>query len=428
MNIFIIILVFLFMAGWYFMDSPNQKIADTGIEYAADKSEKSSLLTCISHVQQEAVQLDDANRIDGRAVIDNDTECATKYNVITNKVCAETERRLSATCIPEKAGKQILNYIITTAPAINDNDTGKFLDLLAANYSNIQNFGVLTQADRSYYILSGNGEKREVLTILVQELKLTPGQLVYMTQYAVTGKNVFATGTAPDAIKCAGNEIKLFRFNKWQCMARGTPVVCSGDTIWDTATGACVSDPSRRPLCAANQTAVMNGDYWECKNPILQTTCPPGQSAHLDYSTMTWVCAADPAATKPTTKCAAVARPKPGGVVGTTLTNPIVSCNDCEEMVTDPDTCETACVPSAAAVANKLCYGGTCSGAHRAFYFGFPNPGYARAAQNNIPAIANAVIPMDGTHSQNRKFNCLDCGTGYIDTEASVPPFVAVCK
>ena len=36
-------------------------------------------------------------------------------------------------------------------------------------------------------------------------------------------------------------------------------------------------------------------------------------------------------------------------------------------------------------------------------------------------------VPFDKSHSQNRRFNCMDCGDGIIDTSRSLPPYVIVC-
>jgi hypothetical protein len=40
----------------------------------------------------------------------------------------------------------------------------------------------------------------------------------------------------------------------------------------------------------------------------------------------------------------------------------------------------------------------------------------------------NETIILDRTHSQNRMFNCMDCGDGIIDTKESIPPYTAICK
>jgi len=429
MNIFIMIVVFLFMAGFYFLDSPSQRLQEHGIEEAIKKTEKNSLLTCIAHVHKEAVKLDENVKIDFRAEIDNDTICAVKYNIETVKICAE-ERKISANCIPDQPGKSIINYIITFSDVSEDDDVGEFLELLATEFSDIKSFGILSSMNDGYYLLSGHGNRREIPQIVVKEANLTVGQLVYVTQYARAGHAIFAAANPADSVICGPDEIKIFRFSRWQCARENKNIICTGDTIWDSQTNACISDPARRPLCGSRQTAIMKNDYWECMDPLPQKTCPGGQAAYLDYETMEWLCKANPAESKAISKCDAFSRKTLGGRLGGTIRLPAPNCGDCEEMVTDPDTCESACVPSAAKLNSAACYPkkSGCSGLHRAFYFGFPDMDYLEAARKVIPELANIDVPFDMTHSQNRKFNCLDCGTGYIDNGKSKPPFVAVCQ
>ena len=101
-------------------------------------------------------------------------------------------------------------------------------------------------------------------------------------------------------------------------------------------------------------------------------------------------------------------------------------------MVTNEETCEVSCVPDETKVNSTACYPGAseCRGSSRAFYFGFPDDStYKQNVRVNIPELAGVSIPVDGAHSQNRKFNCLDCGSvGAIDEQLSMPPFVAVCE
>ena len=96
-------------------------------------------------------------------------------------------------------------------------------------------------------------------------------------------------------------------------------------------------------------------------------------------------------------------------------------------MVINYDTCVSTCVPDPARLNDARCYPGVvaeCVGPTRAFYFGFPNSRYIE----NTDAVANMSVPLDKSHSQNRRFNCLDCGAGEIDSARSLPPYVAVCK
>ncbi|MCL2369500.1 MAG: hypothetical protein FWC83_02390, partial [Alphaproteobacteria bacterium] len=70
---------------------------------------------------------------------------------------------------------------------------------------------------------------------------------------------------------------------------------------------------------------------------------------------------------------------------------------------------------------------GECTGANRAFYFGFPNQLYIDGARSVIDALSGIEIPTGTVWSENRMFNCLYCPHG-IDSVRSAPPFVAVCR
>ena len=161
--------------------------------------------------------------------------------------------------------------------------------------------------------------------------------------------------------------------------------------------------------------------------PFPEKNCPEKMVARLNYNTLEWECVMDPTLSTNTKKCSHITPGAVYGTLGATLRVPQTSCTDCERMVVNQDTCASSCVPDPTRLNDPKCYPGAtseCSGATRAFYFGFPNRAYIESAD----VVKDVSVPLDKTHSQNRRFNCLDCGTGEIDTEKSQPPFVAVCK
>ncbi|MCL2017346.1 MAG: hypothetical protein FWG80_01040 [Alphaproteobacteria bacterium] len=426
MNVFILLITFLFMAGWYLMQSPSQSIAQHSIEYAERKTGVNSVLTCVAHVHAEAVKLDNELKINERVDIDNDTLCAEKYGLSTVKICVDGNRIVAA-CTPDRANRAVQNYIITSAEIPVGDNAGKALELLADEFQSNTNFGLFDIEGRSNVIIAGNGLKREIPATVAKEAELEPGQLVHITHYAVAGKPAFTNAKPTELVSCMPGQLQVFRFNRWQCVSVGSSNVCFGAMIWDNIRQECVPDDSRRPLCGAKQTPVMVDSNWECMDPVLQKTCPLGQSPHLDYVSMEWVCSINPDESQESKKCETAVRIRAGsgGTIKTTVAS---SCNDCEEMVTDPDTCESACVPSRANINSQHCYRGECSGSGKAFYFGFPNAMYTAAARKMLPELNGIEIQMGVVHSQNRKFNCLDCGERGIDTENSVPPWTAVCR
>lgn len=196
--------------------------------------------------------------------------------------------------------------------------------------------------------------------------------------------------------------------------------------MWDYTLMECVPDETRKPLCAGNQTAVMVDTVWECVDPFADRQCPPGMVARLNYELLEWECVDDPNNIKKQSKCSSPNIRIVRGRDGATLRLASTSCTDCEKMLVDESTCNAICVPDLSKVNSPACYPGRiteCSGPSRALYFGFPNANYA----TNVPDLAGIAIPIDSSHSQNRKFNCMDCGGGFIDGSKSVYPYVAVC-
>ena len=206
-----------------------------------------------------------------------------------------------------------------------------------------------------------------------------------------------------------------------------TKTDCGGDMIWDSDLYECVPDETRKPLCADAQTAVMVDSVWECVDPFPDKNCPDKMIARLNYNTLEWECVTDPSATINSKKCTHITSGAVYGALGATLRVPQTSCTDCERMVVDTETCVSSCVPDPARLTDPLCYPGQadeCSGPSRAFYFGFPSPAYIET----VETMVNVAVPLDKSHAQNRRFNCLDCGAGEIDMSRSAPPYVAVCK
>jgi hypothetical protein len=277
-------------------------------------------------------------------------------------------------------------------------------------------------------VIMGGGShgKRAVPAGLAKELGLERGQLVYLTQYEMPDALVDFVAPGGEDLNCPAGTVKIYRFSRWQCVPRNEKSSCVGDRRWDSNLMECVADDSRKPLCASSQAAVMVDDVWECVDPFNERNCPDGLVARLNYNILEWECVEEPGAVRSVKKCAP-ARGAVYGAAGATLRIPSSNCTDCEEMVTDPETCETACVPSPGKLSDPKCYPGhraECAGSSRAFYFGFPSA----ASAAKVSAVSGRVVPIDAAHSQNRMFNCLDCGAGRIDEDQSLPPYIAVCK
>ncbi|MDR3208927.1 MAG: hypothetical protein LBT45_03715 [Rickettsiales bacterium] len=418
MNIFVIILMALFAAGYYLTDAPNANLAGESKEEALESAELKSVLSCVLRAHSEAMMADER----AKAVSNSEIPCVERYEIKTRKLCSD-DKKIVSSCVPDKIDKSISNYIITTTDIITENGAGKILEVLAQDYPYAANLGIISVGeDKVPYLLLSGGTKREISKAIARETAFKDGELAYITQYKITGRKNPAVISQMAKIKCAYGEIQVYRQNKWTCAPRNIVPVCGGDYIWSADSGSCVPDAGKRPLCQSNQSAVMVDDVWECVGAAPKIECPAGYSAEMNYDGMEWECVAavgaEEAAVK---KCDKVYDRIYGGGT-TTLRGNLVSCNDCEKMIVRDD-CTAECVPDAAAISKKTCYDGAC----RNFYFGFPDTRYVANARKNLPELDGAAIPLDDSHSRNRKFNCMECPNG-IDEVASLPPYVIICR
>ncbi len=424
MNIFVMILVFLFMAGYYLTQAPSQNVPGHSIEQALEKSDIGAVAECTAHAHELALR-------NQNMPPNENMDCIKKFNISNQTICVSDKGSVIDCSVTSKMKSPSVTFAVTSAMQLGTLKTSEMLDFLGKNYPNTSNFGIFISGTDGNYILSANSPKREIPYVIVKSTKLETGQLVYITQYATREETKVSTPKVTNAIICPSDNIKVMRYGRPQCIPKNDKIVCTGDTIWDNDTSTCVIDPRRRPLCSNKQTPVQIDDYWFCADPINEKTCSKGMVARLNYSTFDWECIPDPSTTKTNQKCENAGKRGVYGAAGATVRIEVTSCTDCEKMITDQDTCESYCVPDADKLDNLTCYpsNNSCSGSNRAFYFGFPaSDVYATQAVSEIPALATQAIPVDRQHAQNRKFNCLDCGTGEIDTDASLYPYIAVCK
>ena len=413
MNIFMMILVAVFMVGFYMISSPSQRVREQETEYAINRSDMRSIAQCVSAAHNA--------QIIGTSFQD---VCIEQNSITSQYICLNDNSRITE-CEITGNKKPAYSYIITVSKPLDTDNYNNMLEILEQDFPDAGTFGIFLDGK---IMAGGTTVARTVPEVIVEEINLENGQLVYLTQYQIPDEDtVFSAAVQPDVI-CPIGTVKTYRFGRWQCIGYNTKTDCGGDTIWDSDLMECVADESKKPLCAEQQTAVLVDEVWECVNPFPEKACPDNMIARLNYSTLEWECVADPNTTQNIKKCQNTVSGAVFGAIGTTLRVPTSSsCTDCETMITDPDTCATACIPNPEKINDPACYPADpdeCTGSNRAFYFGFPNSTYA----SNVSAIQGFNVPFDSMHSQNRKFNCMDCGDGEIDSERSVPPYIAICK
>lgn len=411
MNIFIMILVAIFMAGFYMLSAPSQRIQNHETDVAVAQADLRSVAECTVAAHNATIhgaEFDDVcieqNSIESKFICLNNNMSVTKCEVVRNK-------------------KPAYSFIVTAAAPLDDARYNDMMEILEQHFTDAGTFGIFKD---NVIIAGGTATKRTVPNGIISDMSLTDGQLVYMTQYEIPNKETVYSTPETTNLNCPAGTIKVYRFGRWQCIATNTKTNCAGDMIWDSDALECVPDESHKPLCASQQTAVLVDSVWECINPFPDKQCPNDMIARLNYNTLEWECVADPNNTTDVKKCAHITNGSSFGRPGATLRVPLSSsCTDCERLVVDYDTCESKCVPDTSKINDPRCFAdSSCSGPTRGIYFGFPDKKYAA----NVTEIAKKNIPFDTDHSQNRMFNCLQCGTGVISTTKSFAPYIAVCE
>ena len=410
MNIFIMILVALFMGTYYLISSPSLRVREQEIDYSVTRADMRSIAECTTATHNATIngyKFDDI--------------CVTQNDIKSEVICLDSKKSIT-TCDAVKNKAPEYTYIITYTKPIGTELYNNMMEILESHYADIGTFGVFMEKQ----IVSGGGTKRNIPAAILKNHDFQDGQLIYLTQYSVpTPITEFATASS-DSIICPTGMSAVYRFGRWQCIGLNLKTNCAGDMIWDSDTGECIPDESRKPLCAAQQTAIIVDDVWECINPFSDKTCPDKMVARLNYNTLEWECVQDPNINTATKKCTHIINDSAYITPGATLRLPMTSCTDCETMVVNTETCHSKCIPDVTKISDSRCYPSTksCNGSNMAFYFGFPNASYA----SNVTAIAGKTVPIDSDHSQNRKFNCMDCGNAGINESKSFPPYIVVCN
>lgn len=401
------------MAGYYMISSPSTRMIHQESEYAIKRADLRSIAECVVAAQNAAMY--------GAEFVD---DCVARYEISSQYICMNKSYNI-VSCDMESGKNPNFNYIITTSYALPVSEYNNMLEILEKYYPDAGTFGIFVNPN---LMSAGSLSRRTIPNKIITAANLQDGQLTYIMQYKVPEITIDYPMVDNTDIECPPDTIKSYRFGRWQCIQYNYKTSCTGDTIWDADAMECVADDTRKPLCSNNQTAVLIDDIWECVDPFADKTCPPGMIARLDYNELVWECVSDPNADKTIKKCDNIARVQNiHGGIGATLRVRSVSCTDCERAVVDEETCETYCIPDADKINDEKCFQtplDECVGPTRGVYFGFS----LKSRIDGIDELSDAVIELDNTHSQNRMFNCMDCGDGEIDTEKSIFPYTAICK
>ena len=408
MNIFLTVLIALFLGAYYIFTAPSVRTPEQETEYAVKYADLRAIIECTAAVHNAV--------LNGTKFQDT---CVTQNGIQSDIICLD--RRMNVTSCE---GASAHNYVATTSGTIPTSQFNNTMTILEKNFADAGNFGIF----QSGYVISGaTVTKSAVPKALISQMHMQDGQLVYVTQFAKVNPATEFTPPGIDDVVCPPETSKVLRFGRWQCIGYNTKTSCAGDTIWDYSTNSCVPDDSLKPLCGSVQSAILVDNVWECVDPFPDRKCDGNTTAKLNYTTMTWECIVDPNKTSPNTKCSYMKTPVMPGRGKSSVTRQKLTCTECEKMVMDEETCVAYCIPDTTKITSEGCYpddATACSGDSKGMYFGFPSVKYVR----NVDDVADKTVILDANHSQNRKFNCMDCGESGVDAEKSFPPYITICK
>ena len=408
MNIFLTVLIALFLGAYYIFSAPSVRTQAFETEYAVKYADLRAIIECTAAVHNAVLN----------GVSFQDT-CVTQNGIQSDVICLD--KRMNVT---DCGGNTAHNYVVTTSGTIPDTQFNNTMTILENNFADAGSFGIF----QSGYVISGaTVTRRAIPKSLISQMNISDGQLVYVTQFAKTDPAAQFVASEVDDVVCPPETSKVLRFGRWQCVGHNTKTTCAGDTIWDYATASCIPDDSLKPLCGSLQTPILVDGIWECVDPFPDRKCDGDTIAKLNYTTLTWECVIDPNKTTKKTKCSSIKTSVTPGRGRASMRVTQLACTDCEKMLIDEDTCVAHCVPDVEKISSKSCYpddSTTCSGETKGMYFGFPDVKYVR----NVTDIAGYKVIFDASHSQNRKFNCMDCGERGVNTEKSFPPYITICN
>ncbi|MDR0319665.1 MAG: hypothetical protein LBH81_02910 [Rickettsiales bacterium] len=438
MNVFLVVLVFLFMAGYYYLGSPSLRSDVLSTQEVLDNSDAFAAVSCVVAVHSAALESARA----GADAAAYESPCIEKYKVSTISVCLK-DGEVSRSCrVDTRNPEPFQRYIITKSPWANPETSGRIMDAMRGKYKGVTGLGIVMAAELEaeedpeakirMAIMSPARKPVWLSPALVKAASLKSGDLAYMTQYTTQELQAEDLRREAARLDCAKGEIKVYRYRTWRCEQPTPTRLCQGDMIFDVDAGDCVANSSARPICGGAETAVVIDGVWTCRPPAEAKECQKGKVPSFNYESLEWVCIGDPFA--PLSADAGKCAPRAAGksLYGGTAPVSASQCGDCERELQDPETCETICIPDSSRLAFKGCYpnAAECSdGESKAFYFGFPSDAaYNMAALSNIAGLASVGIARGDGHSENRKFNCLDCSPFKVDSASVFYPYAASCE
>ena len=168
MNIFMMILVAIFMVGFYMISSPSQRVQEQETEYAINRSDLRAIAQCASAAHNAQIKGTKFQDI-----------CIEQNSITSQYICLNSSKQITD-CEITRNKKPTYSYIITMSAPLDANNYNNMLEVLEEDFPDAGAFGIFLDGK---IMAGGMANARSVPDAIIDELGLTNGQLIYFTQY-----------------------------------------------------------------------------------------------------------------------------------------------------------------------------------------------------------------------------------------------------
>ena len=132
MNIFMMILVAVFMLGFYMISSPSQRVIQQETEYAITQSDLRSIAECASAKHNSQLRGYEFKDI-----------CTEQNSITSELICLNSGMRIT-NCENVRNQKPEHTYIVTTTKALDTKYYNNMLEILERYFPDAGTFGIFT--------------------------------------------------------------------------------------------------------------------------------------------------------------------------------------------------------------------------------------------------------------------------------------------
>ena len=194
----------MFMAGYYLISSPSQRVVKQETEYALKRSELRSVAECVVSAQNSAMygeQFEDP--------------CTERYEINSQYVCMNEQYNIMD-CDSNVGKAPVYNFIITASSPLPESEYNNMLEILEQYYPDAGTFGIFVKPE---LMSAGSVSRRTIPDKVINAAKLEDGQLIYIMQYKIPDENIDYPLVDGSDIVCPGGTMKTYRFGRWQCIS-----------------------------------------------------------------------------------------------------------------------------------------------------------------------------------------------------------------